>query len=180
MSEATRDGSDVELLDELLRDDQNPEGSKTLAQEGAVDHHETMYDLMKTVQESMSTMAKSMMILSQQQETRPRGRDTAVKKQHCERKKRRSLPKNVEDNARERRKSRTKVSTDTESGEVSANESDMSCTDHSNGDDAEDLLIGAKTSKQDDTGSVKDHSDPSLVKVFDDKYNNCQTKSTKF
>ena len=52
MSEATRDGSDVELLDELLRDDQNPEGSKTLAQEGAVDHHETMYDLMKTVQES--------------------------------------------------------------------------------------------------------------------------------
>ena len=60
MSEATRDGSDVELLDELLRDDQNPEGSKTLAQEGAVDHHETMYDLMKTVQESMSTMAKSM------------------------------------------------------------------------------------------------------------------------
>ena len=52
MSEGTHVGSDVELEDKLLRDAQNPEGSKTLAQEGAVDHHETMYDLMKTVQES--------------------------------------------------------------------------------------------------------------------------------
>ena len=58
MSEATHVGSDVEFEDELLRDAQNPEGSKTKVfkktkdQEGAVDHHETMYDLMKTVQES--------------------------------------------------------------------------------------------------------------------------------
>ena len=65
-----------------------------------------------------------------------------------------------------------------ESGEGSENESDMSCTDHSNGDDAEALLIGAKTSKQDNAGNVKDHSDPSLVKVFDEldqEYDNSVT-----
>ena len=85
----------------------------------------------------------------------------------------------MEDNAREWKKSRTKDSTDTESGEVSENGSDMSCTDHSNGDDAEALLIGAKTSKQDNAGSVKDHSDPNLVKVFDelDQEYNCTTLS---